>query len=127
MPSCFRCETRIYFLLLTTFIVAILGFILQNLLFPTLCFRSWQFLYFPERVVKYIRVVGTHNTVNKVFHVVTLEALYTMTRYQLDMGLIVPTSNVATLDHSALVIEGKIAGPHPAAVLKFRKTNAKLS
>jgi len=58
-------------------------------------------------VVKYIRVVGTHNTVNKVFHVVTLEALYTMSVYQLDMGLIVPSSNVATLDHSALVIEGK--------------------
>lgn len=68
--------------------------------------RSWQFLYFPDRVVKYIRVVGTHNTVNKVFHVVTLEALYTMSVYQLDMGLIVPSSNVATLDHSALVIEG---------------------
>ncbi len=75
--------------------------------FPFPSDRSWQFLYFPARVVKYIRIVGTHNTVNKVFHVVTLEALYTMTVYQLDMGLIVPTSNVATLDHSALVIEGE--------------------
>ena len=75
--------------------------------FCLLCVRSWQFLYFPARVVKYIRVVGTHNTVNKVFHVVTLEALYTMVVYQLDLGLIVPTSNVATLDHSALVIEGE--------------------
>ena len=25
--------------------------------------RSWQNLYFPQRVVRFIRVVGTHNTV----------------------------------------------------------------
>lgn len=28
--------------------------------------RSWQHLYFPARSVKYIKVVGTHNTENKV-------------------------------------------------------------
>ena len=28
--------------------------------------RSWQYLYFPARVVRYFRIVGTHNTVNKV-------------------------------------------------------------
>lgn len=28
--------------------------------------RSWQYLYFENRVVQYIRIVGTHNTVNKV-------------------------------------------------------------
>lgn len=28
--------------------------------------RSWQYLYFPPRVVLYIRIVGTNNTVNKV-------------------------------------------------------------
>jgi hypothetical protein len=28
--------------------------------------RSWQNLYFPPRVVRFIRIVGTHNTVNKV-------------------------------------------------------------
>ncbi|XP_023340918.1 BTB/POZ domain-containing protein 9 [Eurytemora carolleeae] len=68
--------------------------------------RSWQYLYFPARVVRYFRIVGTHNTVNKVFHVVTLEALYTEQIQNLDLGLIIPQSNVATLDHSALVTEG---------------------
>ena len=28
--------------------------------------RSWQFLYFPARPVRYVRLVGTFNTINKV-------------------------------------------------------------
>jgi len=68
--------------------------------------RSWQFLYFPQRVVKYIRVVGTHNTVNKVFHVVTLEAMWSEEEVKLHHGLVDPTENIATLSKSALVIEG---------------------
>ena len=51
--------------------------------------RSWQDLYFVPRVVRYIRVVGTHNTVNKVFHVVSLEAYYTRKRFALDPNGIV--------------------------------------
>jgi BTB/POZ domain-containing protein 9 len=35
--------------------------------------RSWQEIYFTPRVIQYIRVVGTHNTNNRVFHLVTLE------------------------------------------------------
>ena len=46
--------------------------------------RSWQELYFPPRVVRYIRIVGTYNSVNKVFHAVSLEAYYTNTPFQLD-------------------------------------------
>ncbi|XP_063230023.1 BTB/POZ domain-containing protein 9 [Bacillus rossius redtenbacheri] len=68
--------------------------------------RSWQFLRFPARVVRYIRVVGTYNTVNKVFHVVALEAMYTHAEVSLDQGLIVPKENVATVERSATVIEG---------------------
>lgn len=68
--------------------------------------RSWQFLYFPSRAVRYIRLVGTHNTCNKVFHVVALEAMFTMTQPELVNGLIKPTNNVATVENSALVIEG---------------------
>lgn len=30
--------------------------------------RSWQYLYFEPRVVYYIRIVGTNNTVNKVIY-----------------------------------------------------------
>lgn len=68
--------------------------------------RSWQFLYFPSRAVRYIKLVGTHNTCNKVFHVVALEAYYTTKVPTLVNGLILPTYNVATVDMSALVIEG---------------------
>ncbi|PVD25748.1 hypothetical protein C0Q70_13408 [Pomacea canaliculata] len=68
--------------------------------------RSWQKLHFPPRVVRYIRVVGTHNTVNRVFHLVSLEAFYTNKPFQLDQGLIVPSTNVASIKHSACVTEG---------------------
>lgn len=50
--------------------------------------RSWQCLYFEPRVVRFIRVVGTNNTVNKVFHVVTFQAMYTSNMQVLDKGLI---------------------------------------
>ncbi len=73
--------------------------------------RAWQRLYFPTKVVKsveepnkqnlllalclcaacpisvacrYIRVVGTHNTVNRVFHLISLEAYYTTQTFTLD-------------------------------------------
>ncbi|XP_027226224.2 BTB/POZ domain-containing protein 9 [Penaeus vannamei] len=68
--------------------------------------RSWQYLYFPARVVRYIRIVGTNNTVNRVFHVVAFEAYYSKQEVKLHKGLIVPTENVALVTKSALVIEG---------------------
>lgn len=68
--------------------------------------RSWQYLYFQPRVVLYIRIVGTNNTVNKVFHVVNFEAYYTNHTEQLSKGFIVPTQNIAVTEKSACVIEG---------------------
>ncbi|CAB3234779.1 unnamed protein product [Arctia plantaginis] len=68
--------------------------------------RSWQNLYFESRVVQYIKLVGTSNTVNKEFRVVSLEALHTARVPPLRNGLIEPVHNVATLDLSAAVIEG---------------------
>lgn len=50
--------------------------------------RSWQYLYFEPRVVRYIRIVGTNNTVNKVFHVVSFEAMFTHNSVELKNGLI---------------------------------------
>jgi BTB/POZ domain-containing protein 9 len=35
--------------------------------------RSWQHITFPRRPVVFIRIVGTHNTANEVFHCVHLE------------------------------------------------------
>ncbi|NXY70527.1 BTBD9 protein, partial [Glareola pratincola] len=68
--------------------------------------RSWQNLYFPARVCRYIRIVGTHNTVNKVFHIVAFECMFTNKTFTLEKGLIVPTENVATIADCASVIEG---------------------
>lgn len=68
--------------------------------------RSWQFLYFPARAVQFIKLVGTHNTVNKVFHVVALEAMYTANIPKLVDGFVAPTYNVATVEMSATVIDG---------------------
>ena len=50
--------------------------------------RSWQDLYFTPRVVRYIRIVGTYNTLNKVFHVVSLEAYYTKKSFQIHKGIL---------------------------------------
>ncbi|KAF7996778.1 hypothetical protein HCN44_002424 [Aphidius gifuensis] len=68
--------------------------------------RSWQYLYFEPRVALYIRIVGTNNTVNKVFHVVSFEAYYTNHSENLLNGFVAPNVNVATMDKSASVIEG---------------------
>ncbi|XP_054994598.1 BTB/POZ domain-containing protein 9 isoform X1 [Sorex araneus] len=68
--------------------------------------RSWQKLYFPARVCRYIRIVGTHNTVNKIFHIVAFECMFTNRTFTLEKGLIVPMENVATISDCASVIEG---------------------
>ncbi|KAG7334406.1 hypothetical protein KOW79_002813 [Hemibagrus wyckioides] len=68
--------------------------------------RSWQNLYFQARVCRFIRVVGTHNTVNKVFHLVALECMYTQRPFILENGLLVPSENVATVQACASVVEG---------------------
>lgn len=68
--------------------------------------RSWQYLYFQNRVVQYIRIVGTHNTVNKVFHLVAFEAMCKVKIPRMINDIIVPQYNVAVLDCSASVIEG---------------------
>ncbi|XGW01891.1 hypothetical protein V3C99_014181 [Haemonchus contortus] len=71
--------------------------------------RSWQTLYFHSRVVRYIRVVGTHNSQsNRMFHLVSLEALNSSDEFTIDpkTTLLIPTTNVATIENNALVIEG---------------------
>uniref|UniRef100_A0A8C8EZ56 BTB/POZ domain-containing protein 9 n=1 Tax=Oncorhynchus tshawytscha TaxID=74940 RepID=A0A8C8EZ56_ONCTS len=68
--------------------------------------RSWQSLFFTARVCRYVRIVGTHNTVNKVFHLVAFECMFTQRRYILEKGLLVPDRSVATIACGASVIEG---------------------
>jgi BTB/POZ domain-containing protein 9 len=68
--------------------------------------RSWQEIYFTPRVIQYIRVVGTHNTANRVFHLVALEAYYTNKKFFLKDGVVVPRHNVASTKLGAVVIDG---------------------
>ncbi|CAF1116051.1 unnamed protein product [Adineta steineri] len=72
---------------------------------PYLC-RSWQKLYFPPIVATYIRVVGTYNTVNKVFHLVSMEVFYMQKQFALIGDIHVPIENMATIEGSAVVSEG---------------------
>ncbi|CAH1390251.1 unnamed protein product [Nezara viridula] len=74
--------------------------------YSTFYCRSWQKLYFEPRVVQYIRIVGTHNTVNLVFHVVSFEVMYITDLPKTINGLVKPTYNVATTCESATVVEG---------------------
>ncbi|KAM0736057.1 BTB/POZ domain-containing protein 9 [Formica fusca] len=68
--------------------------------------RSWQYLYFPPRVVRYIRIVGTNQIPGKdnMFRVVHFEAHYTNHTEQLSKGLIVPTQNIAVTEKNAYAI-----------------------
>ncbi|UJR26270.1 hypothetical protein I4U23_007610 [Adineta vaga] len=68
--------------------------------------RSWQKLYFAPVVVTSIRIVGTYNTVNKVFHLVSLEVFYIQKPFALVGDIYAPVDNIATLEASAVVSEG---------------------
>ncbi|KAM9420864.1 BTB/POZ domain-containing protein 9-like isoform 1-T2 [Salvelinus alpinus] len=68
--------------------------------------RSWQNLFFTPRVARYVRIVGTHNTVNKVFHLVAFECMFTHRSFTLEKGILVPNENVATIAACSSVIEG---------------------
>lgn len=37
---------------------------------------------------RYVKIVGTHNTVNRVFHLVSFECLYSNAPFQLDNGIL---------------------------------------
>ncbi|XP_039153980.1 BTB/POZ domain-containing protein 9-like [Drosophila simulans] len=66
---------------------------------------SWQYLYFAPRPVRFIRLVGTHNTVNRVFHVVSLEAMHTAKVPRLVDHFVAPKRNAATIEMSANVTD----------------------
>ncbi|XP_029448777.1 BTB/POZ domain-containing protein 9 isoform X2 [Rhinatrema bivittatum] len=59
-----------------------------------------------DRDSRYVRIVGTHNTVNKVFHLVAFECMFTNKPFTLEKGLTVPSENISTVADCASVIEG---------------------
>jgi BTB/POZ domain-containing protein 9 len=64
-------------------------------------------LYFKEEIAQYVRIVGTHNSANRVFHLVFFEAYFKATIPKVIGDIICPITNVATLSEKAMVIEGK--------------------
>ncbi|KAL3090836.1 hypothetical protein niasHS_007211 [Heterodera schachtii] len=70
--------------------------------------RSRQNLLFDERVVKFIRIVGTHCSVNNTFQLSRFEALYVTDSFEIDYltTLQIPRVNIATIANNAIVIEG---------------------
>ncbi|BFZ07200.1 hypothetical protein BsWGS_10239 [Bradybaena similaris] len=65
-----------------------------------------------DKDIRYIRVVGTHNTANQGFHLVSFKCYYTSHPFRLEQGLIVPTENVATVQNGAHIIEGVSTSPN---------------
>ncbi|KAG1654457.1 BTB/POZ domain-containing protein 9 [Nymphon striatum] len=67
--------------------------------------RSWQRLYFPVRVARYIRITGTHNTVNRVFHLVSFSCMFTNTKFTLDPSGIIGGNvrKIETTSNSAFI------------------------
>nr|XP_031291398.1 BTB/POZ domain-containing protein 9 [Camelus dromedarius] len=56
--------------------------------------------------VEFRSIMDTENTVNKIFHIVAFECMFTNKTFTLEKGLIVPMENVATIADCASVIEG---------------------
>ena len=61
-------------------VIIIIIIILINII---ILYSNFLFLLFPFLFCRYIRVYGVHNTVNKVFHLVHFECLYSNTTCEL--------------------------------------------
>nr|VZI08449.1 unnamed protein product [Spirometra erinaceieuropaei] len=68
--------------------------------------RSWQTLYFPARVIRLIRIVGTRSSGSQYFHLVTFQCFYTREQFKVHNDLLIPRNNVATVQLGATVLEG---------------------
>jgi BTB/POZ domain-containing protein 9 len=64
-------------------------------------------LYFKEEIAQYVRIVGTHNSANRIFDLVFFEAYFKATIPLVIGDIICPITIVATLGEKAMVIEGK--------------------
>ncbi|KAE9548774.1 hypothetical protein FO519_008012 [Halicephalobus sp. NKZ332] len=70
--------------------------------------RHKQNLFFPKRVVKFIKICGTATALNNTFQITGLEASFSTESFEVDPAttLQIPRHNVATIQQNALVIEG---------------------
>jgi BTB/POZ domain-containing protein 9 len=88
--------------------------------------RSRQQLYFSQKVVKFIRIVGTFAKVNNSFYLTTIKAMFTNKPFNVDPDTTLlrtlitshssiyslislclgPTQNIASIENGAIVVEG---------------------
>ncbi|XP_063904588.1 BTB/POZ domain-containing protein 9-like [Zophobas morio] len=68
---------------------------------------SDQVLFFTQQVAQYIKIVGTQNTANEDFHIISFKAYFKSGMPTITNGIICPNYNVASLDKKAIVIEGE--------------------
>ncbi|XP_063904305.1 BTB/POZ domain-containing protein 9-like [Zophobas morio] len=68
---------------------------------------SDQVLFFSQQMAQYIKIVGTQNTANQDFHIISFEAYFKSDIPTIRNGIICPNYNVATSDKKAIVIEGE--------------------
>lgn len=80
---------------------------------------SWQFLHFPSKAVRFIKLVGTHSTNSSDFDVIALYAYFNYRENQPKLidGFVSPSYNVAA-HNRARVIEGV----HPIDLLDGETT-----
>ncbi len=51
--------------------------------------RSWQTLYFPARIIRCIRVVGTRSTLGQCLHLIVFQCFYTREQFSIQNDLLV--------------------------------------
>ncbi|RDD47702.1 BTB/POZ domain-containing protein 9 [Trichoplax sp. H2] len=71
--------------------------------------RSWQHLMFHPTVVRYIRVIGSRNIINRRFCVMSFECYLNKLSWPIREymnGLMVPNTNIAVHDKGAALIQG---------------------
>ncbi|CAF4423282.1 unnamed protein product [Rotaria socialis] len=66
--------------------------------------RSWQKLYFTP--IFYSRCWNTNNSINKVFHLVSMEVYYKRKSFAIVGDIHAPIENIATIEEGAIVSEG---------------------
>ncbi|XP_063904304.1 BTB/POZ domain-containing protein 9-like [Zophobas morio] len=75
--------------------------------YSCICCGSDQVLFFSQQMAQYIKIVGTQNTANQDFHIISFEAYFKSDIPTMRNDIICPNYNVATVDKKAIVIEGE--------------------
>eukprot|EP00794_Sanderia_malayensis_P019817 gene19817-21756_t len=68
--------------------------------------RSSQILHFEQIVTRYVKLLGTSNTLNRCFHLVMFECMNSTNCLPVQDGFIVPRENISSVSAKAIVLDG---------------------